>query len=329
MSSRPPERFALRVRTGQGQAPAGTCIHCEMVRHQFRFGINAVPWGLADAPAQDAMNDAITGLFNWVTVPFYWGRPLYSFCPPYEPEQGTTNAGRLEALIQWCAEHEIRVKGHPLLFYREPEWLQHRPPDEQERMCWARIEREVSRFAGRVHAWEVVNEPTAWQQTCVASGALAMHRLMEANGPGAVIDRAHGIAAGADPSCELIQNDCVETDDYADICRDALDRGARIDAIGIQHHAIERPATEDQLAALIDRFAALGRPVHITEIMIPSGSQTLRDTFNWTDRPEWVSTPEGEERQARETEQLYRRLFANPAVTAITWSDLSKNRAFP
>ncbi|MCR4584526.1 MAG: 1,4-beta-xylanase, partial [Lachnospiraceae bacterium] len=36
---------------------------------------------------------------------------------------------------------------------------------------------------------------------------------------------------------------------------------------------------------------------------------------------EWPSTPEGEERQAKEIEQMYRRLFAHPLVEAITTWD--------
>ena len=35
----------------------------------------------------------------------------------------------------------------------------------------------------------------------------------------------------------------------------------------------------------------------------------------------WPSTPEGEERQAREIEEMYRVLFANPLVEAITTWD--------
>ncbi len=37
---------------------------------------------------------------------------------------------------------------------------------------------------------------------------------------------------------------------------------------------------------------------------------------------DWPSTPEGEERQARETLQHYETLFAHPLVEGITWWDL-------
>jgi hypothetical protein len=38
---------------------------------------------------------------------------------------------------------------------------------------------------------------------------------------------------------------------------------------------------------------------------------------------EWPTTPEGEERQARETIQHYRTLFSHPLVEGITWWDMS------
>jgi hypothetical protein len=74
---------------------------------------------------------------------------------------------------------------------------------------------------------------------------------------------------------------------------------------------------------MLDRFAALGRPVHITEIMIPSGAAEFRERFHWKPLQGWTTTAEGEARQARETELLYRQLFAHPAVKAITWWDLT------
>ena len=39
--------------------------------------------------------------------------------------------------------------------------------------------------------------------------------------------------------------------------------------------------------------------------------------------PEWPTTPEGEERQAREMEEMYRFLFAHPLVEAITGWDFT------
>jgi GH35 family endo-1,4-beta-xylanase len=52
---------------------------------------------------------------------------------------------------------------------------------------------------------------------------------------------------------------------------DCVPTGVAIDGIGIQHHAIEQLASPEDFSAMLDRFAAFGRPLHITEIMIPSG----------------------------------------------------------
>jgi hypothetical protein len=45
------------------------------------------------------------------------------------------------------------------------------------------------------------------------------------------------------------------------------------------------------------------------------------DDLNDYQIPEWPSTPEGEERQAKEAALHYKTLFSNPNVESITWWD--------
>jgi GH35 family endo-1,4-beta-xylanase len=230
-------------------------------------------------------------------------------------------------MARWAKERGIRVKGHPLVFFREPPWLAALPPERQEQAYVDRIRREVAGFAGLIASWEVVNEPTSWSITCGPAGATALDGWNRRAGPVEIIRRAHETARSINPSAELILNECKENDAFCGIVRGCLDRGIPLDGIGIQCHEIEALRAPERLAAMLDRFAAFGLPLHITEIMIPSGGDELRRSFKWQDRPEWVTTPEGEERQAREAVELYRRLFAHPAVTAITWWDVCDSHA--
>jgi hypothetical protein len=78
-----------------------------------------------------------------------------------------------------------------------------------------------------------------------------------------------------------------------------------------------------------ERFAKFGKPLHFTETTLVSGEQgwdlrKKRQDPNFR----WISTPEGEERQARQVVEFYRILFSHPAVEAITWWDFTDQNAW-
>jgi GH35 family endo-1,4-beta-xylanase len=317
----------LHVVTPAGPIAAGTPVRYELERHACRLGLNIHHWGLLPAVLQSSLEQAVSGLVNTVTVPFYWGQSAYDRLPPYEPAPGRPDRDRLYAMARWAVDQGLRVKGHPLVFYREPPWLAALPAEHQESAYEDRIRREIAGFAGTIDSWEVVNEPTCWSQTCGRAGAVALDGWNRRSGPVEIIRRAHETARSANPRAELILNECQENDAFCDIVRQCRDHGVPLDGIGIQCHEIEVLRTPERLTAMLDRFAAFGLPLHITEIVIPSGGDELRRSFQWQDRPAWVTTPAGEERQAQEAVELYRRLFAHPAVTAITWWDACDSHA--
>ena len=74
---------------------------------------------------------------------------------------------------------------------------------------------------------------------------------------------------------------------------------------------------------MLARFERFGLPIHFTENTLISGEimpAYIEDLNDWQ-VDEWPSTPEGEERQAREIEEMYRVLFSHPLVKAITTWD--------
>ena len=74
---------------------------------------------------------------------------------------------------------------------------------------------------------------------------------------------------------------------------------------------------------MLERFSGFGLPIHFTENTLISGEimpAHIVDLNDWQ-VDEWPTTPEGEERQAREIEEMYRILFAHPLVEAITTWD--------
>ena len=71
--------------------------------------------------------------------------------------------------------------------------------------------------------------------------------------------------------------------------------------------------------AVCERFAKFGKPLHFTETTILSGRRA---------KGGWSTSPEGEQRQARQAVEFYRTLFSHPAVEAIVWWDFSDQGAW-
>ena len=107
--------------------------------------------------------------------------------------------------------------------------------------------------------------------------------------------------------------------------RSCLEAGIPIDVIGIQSHMHQGYWGVEKTQFVLEQFARFNKPIHFTENTIVSGHLMPPEIVDLNDYQvsEWPSTPEGEERQAREVVLHYKTLLAHPLVEAITWWDLS------
>jgi len=76
---------------------------------------------------------------------------------------------------------------------------------------------------------------------------------------------------------------------------------------------------------VLQNFERFNLPIHFTETTLLSGQIMPPEIVDLNDYQvtDWPSTPEGEARQADETIQHYKTLFAHPLVESITWWDSS------
>ncbi|MBI4614912.1 MAG: endo-1,4-beta-xylanase [Planctomycetes bacterium] len=288
----------LRVVSAAGTPISGARVGVEQVAHEFLFGCNILMFGrFDDEERNEVYKSRFAELFNYATTGFYWRW--------YEPEQGRPRYAETDEIVAWCADHGIRMKGHPLLWGHEagiPPWSKGQPaPDVQRR----RVEAILDRFSGRIEFWEVVNEPS---------------HLPEPR-----IDDPYRWARAADPGAYLIVNDYLVLGDgapdfYALLEKAAAD-GIPFDGIGIQAH--EPRAMRFPLARVrrtLDRYAGLGKELHITEFTPPSAGQEMAGSYaggKWN-----------EAAQAEYAADFYTVCFAHPAVRAITWWDLCDRGAW-
>jgi len=193
----------------------------------------------------------------------------------------------------------MSVKGHPLLWgfpglgWPARHWRDTPPPDAQ----LAYVHSVLERFGNPVRLWDVVNEPTHF--------------------PAIRLDDAYRAARAAAPKAHLIVNDYSDIYDssrtqFLCLLTDAMARGVPFDGVGLQaHEPPGRAYPLQELTAALDRFAALGKRIHLTELAFQSDMTPVTGS-PWLGR--WSETV-----QADYVEMFYRVAFAHPAVDSIIW----------
>jgi GH35 family endo-1,4-beta-xylanase len=316
---------------------AGADVAIQQVRQKFLFGCDVFlllarfePRWYAAKPHYSAQfgdpqqvlagyEAGLRGLMNYATVPFYWGN--------YEPQRNQPAREGIRAMAQWLGQRGLRLKGHPLCWHDNvPTWLENLPPEEVADRQWARIGREVADFHGLIDIWDVVNE--SWIMPDWPIRSTPIQRLAKHMGRTDLVRRAFAAARQANPAATLVLNDFERTEKNEAIIADCLDAGVEIDAIGIQSHMHDGYWGAERLWDICERFSRFGRPIHFTEVSIVSGAEDPKMRWCGPAYSDWSTTPQGEARQARQIEEMYRLLFSHPAVEAITYWDLSDAYTF-
>ena len=305
-------------------------VSVEQTRHAFGFGNIGFDFidGLGGPPlSPDAPPDPAglaqdwLGLFNTMTLPFYWRG--------FEPVRGRPDTTRLFRTAEWFAAQGVTVKGHPLLWHTlAPEWLLDLGDAEVESAIRARIRREVTDFAGVVDLWDAINEVVILPVFTAEDNAVT--RLAQRRGQVGMVRLAFEEARAANPNARLVLNDFDLSADYERLIEDCLTAGIRIDAIGLQTHMHQGYRGEDGVWEILERFARFGLPLQLTETTLLSGDLMPRDIVDLNDyQPEsWPSTPEGEARQADEIVRHYRTVVSHPAVESLTYWGLTDHGAW-
>jgi GH35 family endo-1,4-beta-xylanase len=310
----------LVVCDGSGKPIRNAKVSVHQTRHAFLFGCNIFGWGGQEQEsAEAAYRKHYAELLNFATLPFYWAN--------YEPQRGQPQHERCEQVARWCKENGIETKGHPLAWnYADARWF---PTDTTElrRLQMERIDDCVSRFAGLIDRWDVVNEATHFDREEFVTRRAPKHSAMwKAAGRMEFTRECFVHARKAGPEATLLINDYRVDPAYERVIEQLVDDQGKpmYDVIGIQSHMHGGARTSLSLWETCERFARFGVPLHFTETTILSGERVGNK-----DRGEpWPSTSEGEAYQAREVGRVYTLLFSHPSVEAITWWDFSDHRAW-
>lgn len=293
----------------------GIDVEIRQVRHVFLFGCNIFMLGRCRTPEDNAAYEKhYADLLNYATLPFYWWN--------YARQKDRPDDARTDEIARWCKAHQITTKGHPLAWnWGEPPWLPDDPTQAMEAQ-YARISRCVRKFKDDIAIWDVVNEATHYDRPRALESAAHLTAAIREMGVGDYVRRAFIAAREANPDATLVINDYRTDAAFPEnVLSELVDKNGKplYDVIGIQSHMHGGYWGAKRTWDVCERFAKFGKPLHFTEVTLVSGPRSDSG---------WRTTPEGEERQARETAEFYTVLFSHPAVEAITWWDFSDQGAW-
>jgi endo-1,4-beta-xylanase len=313
---------------------AGEMAAVERARHRIRrngprpgFLVGCAAFGYARGGEYARQFDAI---FNFGTLPFYRNNT--------EPVEGKLDYSRPQGVLDKTLDSKLLFKGHPLLWFKRqnmPDFLVKKSWTDMKTSCREYALGTVGRFRSRIHSWDVINEAHDWANEM----KYEPQQLVEIT---ALMSKA---TREADPTAFRVVNNCCLWGEYVATRMSNTDRpplnrpsitpveylrmlrDARVDydAIGLQIYCPGRDMLE--IERHMERFAALGKPLHITELGVPSANNKLTVT-TYVERGKIIPYPIdavyhgtewSEQAQADWVEQFYTICYGMPQVEAVTW----------
>ena len=345
------EKYRKADRQVFGFAP-GTEVKVDQIDHSFQFASHIFNLNQLGNDEWNALYEAtFTNLWNAATVPFYWknmepveGQIRYAG-GPHDTKEFWNSVSAMsskekgekfieyrrvapDVALEFCDRHGLSAHGHVMIYGRElthPAWT---VAENDKKLLAARYERRIRQlgdyYGGRLPQWDVVNESV--DRSCKPGGFV--HDKVGWNNPNFIVPEDYTYhcfkwAEEAFPrEVKFVINDSWR-EIYVPFVKQMIDRGAKVDVVGIQMHIFGanqardigegKPcvangtswAPADQIE-MLTKLDSLGRPIHLSEITIPAVDDSL---------------PE-QEKQARMVRDNYRLWFSWPSIYRITWWNL-------
>ena len=285
--------LAVTVTDAAGSPLPGAKVTVAMKRHAFGWGSAVTVKGLL---RQDADAEKYREIIekNYTRVVFENDLKWQSWDNP-------ANHENILKATDWLRARNIEVRGHNLIW---PSWkntprdlqqLKDQPERLRQRIN-SHIANEVSTMKGRLVDWDVINEPYNNNDVMKILGndeMIAWFKLARQNDPEVRLtlnDYAILSAGGMDKAHQ---------DHFEKTLRFLKDGGAPITGLGMQAHFGGTPTPPEKMLAILDRFAAIGLDISITEHDIDTADEALQADF---------------------TRDFLTTLFSHPSVVAIlTW----------
>jgi endo-1,4-beta-xylanase len=233
-----------------------------------------------------------------------------------------------DQIVQFAQEHGQKVRGHCLVWYQQvSRWLRegNYTPAQMSDILHRHIQTVMGHFAGKVFAWDVVNEAINDDGSMRSSIWYDKPGFGFAGQGTHYVEQAFRWAHKADPHAKLFYNDFSDelpnpkSNAIYEMLKDFKSRGVPVDGIGFQCHLWRGFNSPENLKAFrenLERFHALGLIIHLTEIdaTLKGDSQEafqeeaklygdiirtavsvpgvkLVQTWGFTDKHSWINNP--------------------------------------
>jgi endo-1,4-beta-xylanase len=233
-------------------------------RNKFMFGAAAGPVLFTDAAYRELYETQTKVITTDIALKMSTIAPMAG---PKRFESG-------DRLLSFCSAHKIPLRGHCLIWNEwVPAWIKAMNTTERRAFFDAYIDEVVSRYAGRLHSWDVVNEPF-WPGHR-APGGYRLGPWYDAFGTD-YIRHAFERAARADPNTKLVLNEAqTERDDAVGLAvragllqlvKELKQAGVKLDAVGLQGHLQPQyPHDAARFQDFLHELAAQDVDIYITE----------------------------------------------------------------
>ncbi len=247
-----------------------------------------------------------------------------------QPKQGSFYWKDADSIVSFAVKNGIKIRGHNLCWHQQtPEWI-FKGDDGKEvtkeillQRLKTHITTLVSRYKGKIYAWDVVNEAvdddpknylrnSKWYQICGED----------------FIIKAFEYAHAADPSAKLYYNDYnterpEKREQIYKLLKSLKAKGVPIDGVGLQAHWSLQEPSENELRTAIDQYTSLGLKVQITELDLSIYPWETNIREKRSDESDDF-TPELERKQAAKYVMLFKvfRDYKN-VITNVTFWNIS------
>lgn len=257
-------------------------------------------------------------LFNFATIPTYW-----SFLE--------SNLETVDKMVNWLYQAGITIKGHPLVWFHEasiPSSFENKSYSTIKQSLEIRILATTTRYGHKIHYYDIINEANGveWANKL----GYSQSQFLELTEMAALSSRK-----GNPNVYRIINHCCLWAENVAyypppqyspyQYLKACIGAEIPFEAIGLQLYYPNRDMFE--INRLLERFASLGKPIHITEIGVASDSTPDENAYIRESKGFWHQ-PWSESIQADWLEQLYTICYSKPYIKAISWWDLADVNQF-
>lgn len=284
-------QLSVAVKRG-GKPVPGALVEIEQLDHAFGLGTCA-PANMLIDPNERRFRELVKTHFNTVTLEndLKWVALAGDWGSSFKLENA-------QQAVAWLRQQGIDVRGHVMVWpgWKElPKFLRQYESDKPK--LKSEVEKRIREIGtamkGSLVHWDVLNEP------------FDNHDLMDLLGQDVMVDWFK-LARKTDPAAKLFLNDYgilagggadnPHRQHFDATISFLLEKGAPVDAIGIQGHFASALTSPTDLLAQLDRYGRFGKPIWITEYDLVVADEALQADF---------------------TRDFYTVLFSHPAVEGV------------